>query len=227
MGLRKELQVAVDLVGRHGSESARSRETGRRVDPGVRGGGDDMSDQNGHQLLHHYDRASKWALSRVAGADGKLDTPTPLRRLGPAHPAEPHARHAAVLRRLCARRGGRPAGVGPARRPRRRRSGRRVRRAVRDDALQTFGEPGRHRDGPARRWASPSPTSSCTAGTWPRRRARTRRMPEGLRRGGVRDDPRPVHRTSSGRASSGPRCPVGADATPQERLLAYTGRQPA
>ena len=51
-------------------------------------------------------------------------------------------------------------------------------------------------------------------------------MPAGLARSGVRDDPRPLHR----RAAHGvfkPEVEVGADASAQDRLLAYTGRAPA
>ena len=78
---------------------------------------------------------------------------------------------------------------------------------------------------PARRWASRSATSCCTAGTWRARRTRTRRCPRG--------SPEAAYECIHGRFTDEqrkgvfkPEIPVGDDATPQQRLLAYTGREP-
>jgi uncharacterized protein (TIGR03086 family) len=183
-----------------------------------------MSDQNGHQLLHHYDRASKWALSRIAGTDGNLDAPTPcddwdLRAL---------LNHMLDTQRYF---------VGSAR-------GEKVDlpasvppddlvgddpvasfEAARDDALQTFGEPGvMERAAPAvgiafadqllHGWDVATATGQDAT------------MPEGLAEAAYDT----IHGRFTDEQREGtfkPELPVDADASPQERLLAYTGRQPS
>jgi uncharacterized protein (TIGR03086 family) len=183
-----------------------------------------MSDQQELQLLQFYDRASKWALSRVAGAEGKLDAPTPcdewdVRML---------LNHMLDTQRYF---------IGSAR-------GEQVDppastppddllgddpvtafTAVRNDALQTFGEPGAiERTAPAlgiafadqllHGWDLATATGQDTT------------MPEGLAE--------VAYATIHGRFSDeqrkgtfGPEVPVDDGASPQDRLLAYTGRQPA
>jgi uncharacterized protein (TIGR03086 family) len=182
-----------------------------------------MSDQNGHQLLHHYDRASKWALSRIAGADGNLDAPTPcddwdLRAL---------LNHMLDTQRYF---------VGSAR-------GEKVDppssvppdligddpvadfERTRTEALTTFGEPGvMDQAAPAvgiafadqllHGWDVATATGQDTT------------MPEGLAEAAYDT----IHGRFTDEQREGtfkPEVPVDADASPQERLLAYTGRQPS
>jgi hypothetical protein len=94
----------------------------------------------------------------------------------------------------------------------------------RDETMATFSHRASWRR-PGRRSASRSPTSCCTAGTWRRRQGRTPPCPR-AGRGGLRAHPRSVHR----RARTGvfkPEVTVAEDASAQDKLLAYTGRNPA
>ena len=173
-------------------------------------------------LLDLYRRASDWTAGKAAGTTD-LDAATPCEEWRVrdllAHMLDTQryfVGRSARRGRPAAQRHSAPAvDAGPGRRP----------RGGADPAPRTRSGRRASSSGQARCWASPSPSSSCTAGTWPVRRTRTRRCPPGW--------PRPRTRRIHGRFTDeqrkgvfGPEVPVGAHATPQERLLAYTGRDP-
>jgi uncharacterized protein (TIGR03086 family) len=182
-----------------------------------------MSNEKSHQLLHHYDRASKWALSRVAGAEGKLDAATPC----DGWDVRTLLNHMLETQRYFVGSARGEEVAPPASTPSDDLVGDdplRAFEAAREDALQTFGEPGAiDRTGPALGIAF----SDQLLHGWDVATATDQdaTMPEGLAQAAFDT----IHGRFTDEQRTGvfkPEVATAPDASPQERLLAYTGRQP-